>query len=395
MEELLVKSQRKIKQVTVEHKRYLHAKINRTSRMIAIKGARGTGKTTLLLQLGREKKVEDVLYVAMDDLFFTANTLYGLADQFSKIGGTLLLVDEVHKYPNWSRELKIIYDDIPHLQVIFTSSSILEIYKGESDLSRRAVTYTLSELSFREYLEFHEKIALPFFSLDDIVKRHPEISTDLCSLFSPYKYFSAYLKHGAYPYFDGDENEYYQKLLNTVHLILEVDLRAIENIDYNNIAKIKRLLYVISANVPFTPNMNKLSEQIQLNRNALVRVVQLLQKASLIHSLYKQSKSISVLNKPDKIWMHNTNLMYAISGNGVNKGSLRETFFLQSMPHEYPLSLPDQGDIIVNNTYLFEIGGKNKTKEQIKGKENAFIVRDDIETGILNTIPLWLFGFQY
>lgn len=395
MEDLLAKSQRKINQVPVEHKRYLHAGINRTSRMVAIKGARGTGKTTLLLQLGREKGAEEVLYVAMDDLFFTANTLYSLAAQFSRIGGSLLLVDEVHKYPGWSRELKLIYDDFPNLQIIFTSSSILEIYKGESDLSRRVVTYTLSELSFREYLEFYEKIALPSFSLDDIVKRHREISIDLIRQFSPYKYFSGYLKHGAYPYFEGQESEYYQKLLNTIHLILEVDLQAIENIDYQNMAKIKRLLYVISTNVPFTPNMNKLSEQIQLNRNALVRVMQLLQKASLIHTLYKQSKSISILNKPDKIWMHNTNLMYAISGNGVDKGNLRETFFLQSMPYEYRLSLPDRGDVVVNDTYLFEIGGKNKTAEQIKGKENAYIVRDDLESGALNVIPLWLFGFQY
>jgi hypothetical protein len=362
---------------------------------VTLKGARGTGKTTLLLQLGREKGAEEVLYVAMDDLFFTANTLYSLAAQFSRIGGSLLLVDEVHKYPGWSRELKLIYDDFPNLQIIFTSSSILETYKGESDLSRRAVTYTLSELSFREYLEFYEKIALPSFSLDDIVKRHREISIDLIRQFSPYKYFSGYLKHGAYPYFEEQESEYYQKLLNTIHLILEVDLQAIENIDYQNIAKIKRLLYVISTNVPFTPNMNKLSEQIQLNRNALVRVMQLLQKASLIHTLYKQSKSISILNKPDKIWMHNTNLMYAISGNGVDKGNLRETFFLQSMPYEYCLSLPDRGDVVVNNTYLFDIGGKNKTAEQIKGKENAYIVRDDLESGALNVIPLWLFGFQY
>lgn len=395
MEELFSKSQLKINRVSVELKRYLYAKINRKSRMIAIKGARGTGKTTLLLQLGKERKTDEVLYVALDDLFFTDNTLYSLAEQFNKIGGSLLLIDEVHKYPNWSRELKLIYDDFPDLQVIFTSSSILEIYKGESDLSRRVVSYTLSELSFREYLLFNEKIELPTFSLEEIVQNHNEISSQLVQRFTPFKYFSDYLKHGAYPYFDGDEVEYYQKLMNTVNLILEVDIQAVETIDFNNVARLKRLLYVISTNVPFTPNINKLSEQIQLNRNALVRAIQLLQKASMIQALYKQSKSISALNKPDKLWMHNTNLMYAISGDKPDKGNLRETYFIQNMPSEYQLSLPEKGDILINDTYLFEIGGKNKTTKQIKDFKNAYIVKDDIEIGVFNTIPLWLFGFQY
>ncbi len=395
MEELLLKSEQKIRRVSVAYKRYLYEKINRSSRMIAIKGARGTGKTTLLLQLGKEKKADEVLYVALDDLFFTNNTLYSLAEQFNRIGGKLLLADEVHKYPNWSRELKLIYDDFPRLQVIFTSSSMLEIYKGESDLSRRAITYNLPELSFREYLALQEKIELPCFSLADIVENHQEISTDLIQQFSPFKYLPGYLKHGAYPYFDGDEGEYYQKLINTVHLILEIDVQAIERIDYENIAKLKRLLYILSSNVPFTPNILKLSEQIQLNRNALVRVLQLLQKASLIHTLYKQSRSISSLNKPDKIWMHNTNLMYAISGNKVEVGNIRETFFLQNMPSEYHISLPNNGDMLVNNTYLFEIGGKNKKSSQIKGIDKSYVVRDDIETGVFNIIPLWLFGFQY
>lgn len=395
MEELFSKSQLKINRVSVELKRYLYAKINRKSRMIAIKGARGTGKTTLLLQLGKERKTDEVLYVALDDLFFTDNTLYSLAEQFNKIGGSLLLIDEVHKYPNWSRELKLIYDDFPDLQVIFTSSSILEIYKGESDLSRRVVSYTLSELSFREYLLFNEKIELPTFSLEEIVQNHNEISSQLVQRFTPFKYFSDYLKHGAYPYFDGDEVEYYQKLMNTVNLILEVDIQAVETIDFNNVARLKRLLYVISTNVPFTPNINKLSEQIQLNRNALVRAIQLLQKASMIQALYKQSKSISALNKPDKLWMHNTNLMYAISGDKPDKGNLRETYFIQNMPSEYQLSLPEKGDILINDTYLFEIGGKNKTTKQIKDFKNTYIVKDDIEIGVFNTIPLWLFGFQY
>jgi uncharacterized protein len=395
MENLIIKSQQKITQISIDHKRYLFAVINRNARMIAVKGARGVGKTTLLLQLGKERKANEVLYVALDDLFFSNNTLYSLADAFNKMGGRLLLIDEVHKYPNWSRELKLIYDDFPKLQVIFTSSSLLELYKGESDLSRRAISYTLSELSFREYLALIEKIQLPSYSLEEILESHQEISSDLIQRFTPLKYFSDYLKFGAYPYFEGDRNEYYQKLLNTISLILEVDVQIAEKSDFNHIAKLKRLLYVISSNVPYTPNINKLSEQIGINRNALVRALQLLNKSTLIHTLYKQSKSISSLNKPDKIWMGNTNLMYAISGNQVEKGTLRETFFIQNIPKVYQLSIPENGDILVNNQYLFEIGGKNKTIKQIQGEENAFVVRDDIEIGVFNTIPLWLFGFQY
>jgi uncharacterized protein len=395
MENLIIKSQQKITQISIDHTRYLFAVINRNARMIAVKGARGVGKTTLLLQLGKERKANEVLYVALDDLFFSNNTLYSLADAFNKMGGRLLLIDEVHKYPNWSRELKLIYDDFPKLQVIVTSSSILELYKGESDLSRRAISYTLSELSFREYLALIENIHLPSYSLEEILESHQEISSDLIQKFTPLKYFSDYLKFGAYPYFEGDGNEYYQKLLNTINLILEVDVQIAENIDFNHIAKLKRLLYVISSNVPYTPNINKLSEQIGINRNALVRALQLLNKSTLIHTLYKQSKSISSLNKPDKIWMGNTNLMYAISGNQVEKGTLRETFFIQNMPKVYQLSIPENGNILVNNQYQFEIGGKNKTIKQIQGEENAFVVRDDIEIGVFNTIPLWLFGFQY
>ncbi|MEX1190565.1 MAG: AAA family ATPase [Brumimicrobium sp.] len=395
MRQLVEKSILKINKVSKSFKRSLYAKINRNAQLIAIKGARGTGKTTLLLQLGAEQKSKDVLYVALDDLFFSENTLYSLAEQFNRHGGKLLLLDEVHKYPNWSRELKLIYDDFSALQVIFTSSSILDIYKGESDLSRRAISYTLSELSFREYLALYEDIHITNFSFDEIITNHSEISLQLIKEFSPFKYFSSYLEYGNYPYYEGDKAEYYQKIRNTVNLILDVDIQAIENVDYNSIVKIKRLLYVLSSNVPFTPNINKLSEQIQLNRNALVRALQLLSKAELIHTLYKKTRSISTLNKPDKIWMHNTNLMYAISDNSIEIGNIRETFFLQNIAQGHSVSIPKQGDILVDHKYLFEIGGKNKSQRQIEGVENAFLVKDDIELGVLNTIPLWLFGFLY
>ena len=395
MNQLFEKSTRKIKNVPLEFKRYLFDRINKSNRLIAVKGARGTGKTTLLLQLAYEHKADEVLYIALDDLFFSENTLYGLAENFVKMGGKLLLLDEVHKYPNWSRELKLIYDDFSNLQVIFTSSSILDIYKGESDLSRRAVTYSLSEMSFREYLLFKEKIDLPVFSLEEILENHMEMCVNLTQQFTPFKYFSEYLRIGNYPYYENNVEEYYQKIRNTVNLILEVDMQATENLDYQTITKLKRLLFVISSNVPFTPNIFKISESIQLNRNALVRALQLLDRAELIRSTYKQTKSISILNKPDKIWMHNTNLMYAISGNQIDIGTVRETFFMQNFSDNHTISLPNKGDILVDNTFLFEIGGKNKTRKQILDFDKAFLVKDDIEIGFQNSIPLWLFGFLY
>ena len=395
MNQLFEKSTRKIKNVPLEFKRYLFDRINKSNRLIAVKGARGTGKTTLLLQLAYEHKADEVLYIALDDLFFSENTLYGLAESFVKMGGKLLLLDEVHKYPNWSRELKLIYDDFSNLQVIFTSSSILDIYKGESDLSRRAVTYSLTEMSFREYLLFKEKIDLPVISLEDILENHMEMCVTLTQQFTPFKYFSEYLRIGNYPYYENNVEEYYQKIRNTVNLILEVDMQSTENLDYQTITKLKRLLFVISSNVPFTPNIFKISESIQLNRNALVRALQLLDRAELIRSTYKQTKSISILNKPDKIWMHNTNLMYAISSDQIDIGTVRETFFMQNFSNNHTVSLPNKGDILVDNTFLFEIGGKNKTRKQILDFDKAFLVKDDIEIGFQNSIPLWLFGFMY
>jgi len=240
-----------------------------------------------------------------------------------------------------------------------------------------------------------KKIELPILTLQEILNNHKSISLEFLEKLTPLKYFPKFLKIGNYPYFENNEEEYYQKLRNTVNLILEVDLQTTENLDFHTLAKLKRLLFVISSNVPFTPNIQKISDTIQLNRNALVRALQLLNRAALIRMIYKQTRSISLLNKPDKIWMHNTNLMYAISGNQVEIGTIRETFFMQNLAHNHVLSLPEKGDILVDNKYLFEIGGRNKSKKQIADTENAFVVNDAIEIGSQNSIPLWLFGFLY
>lgn len=395
METLIRKSQQKIQNVPLAFKRYLYDHINFNTRQISIIGSRGTGKTTLLLQIGAIQNKKSTLYVALDDLFFTNNSLYGLAETFEKYGGEMLLLDEVHKYPDWSRELKLIYDDFPRLQVVFSSSSILDIYRGESDLSRRAISYILKELSFREYMLFHHNIQLPHFTLEKLINEHESISLEIVNQIKPLKYFSLYKRHGAYPFYNGDENVYYQQIINIINLILEVDLHAIKPIEYTSITKIKKLLYVLAVNVPFIPNISRLSEKIGLSRNSLVEALQLLNKAELIHVLYKQSKSISLLNKPDKIWLNNSNLSYALSNRNPDEGSLRESFFLSQFNAFHSVSLADKGDFIVNNKYIFEVGGKNKSQSQIKGLKNAYIVKDNVETGVLNIIPLWLLGFMY
>ncbi|MBN2728067.1 MAG: ATP-binding protein [Bacteroidales bacterium] len=395
MEYLISRSEQKIQNAPRWFRRYLFDRIKIDERLIGIKGARGSGKTTLLLQLAKNHGKKDCLYVALDDLFFSENTLYSLAEKFNSFGGALLLLDEVHKYPDWSRELKLIYDDFEDLHVVFTSSSLLDLYKGESDLSRRLLSYHLEPMSFREYMLYHHRQKLPVLTLNEMLESHVDIAIELHNDFKPFKYFSSYLRHGAYPYFKDDEQVYYQKLMNTVNLILDIDIMAVENISYDSIARMKRLIYIIASNVPFIPNISKLSEKIGLPRNNLVQVLQVLEKAEIIRVLYKKSKSVSVLSKPDKIWMNNSNLNYALSSMEVNSGTLRETFFLQNVFTNHDVVLPKKGDFLVDEKYIFEIGGKNKSKSQIQDLENSYLVKDDISIGALNSLPLWMFGLMY
>jgi uncharacterized protein len=397
MEDLLIKSNRKLPVVDLSFKRSLFEKINFDQRLIALKGARGTGKTTMLLQYGRMKKEagSNVLYVALDDLFFKDQNLYDLAEWFYQNNGKYLLLDEVHKYPGWSREIKLIYDDFPGLFVFFSSSSILDIYKAESDLSRRVVTYILPELSLREFIVMESGIALPTLDFNDLLVNHQEISESITQKIKPLYEFGKYLKYGQYPYFIEGVDEYYQKVLATINLILEIDIKAIVDIDYNNIVKLKRLLYSIATSVPFMPNISKLSNKIEVSRPYLIKALNILEKSQLLKQLQKSNKGISYLSKPDKIYLNNTNLIYTLAGTNAEKGNLRETFFLNQVSVSHDVKLPPTGDFSVEEKFIFEIGGKNKSAKQIYGQENSFLVRDDIETGTGQSIPLWLFGFLY
>jgi len=396
MESLIRKSNRKIHDVPVEFTRYLLDEINPKNRINIIKGARGAGKTTLLLQYAKIKLPADVfsLYVSLDDIYFYSNSLYELAENFYKENGKYLLLDEVHKYPNWSRELKLIYDDFPELQILATSSSLLEIYKAESDLSRRAVQYQLKELSFREFLYFETKQLFPVFSLEEILKNHENIALEFLSI-KPVFQFKNFTRYGAYPFFLEEKENYYDKLLHIIDLVLETDLPSVERIDFEYITKLKKLLFAIATSAPFTPNISKLAQRTGISRNALVKALFYLEKARLIILLRKNNKGISLLSKPDKIFMNNPNLQYALAEEHTNTGTVRESIFVNQLLDLHRIAVAEKGDFLVDDKYTFEIGGKNKNKYQIKGLDNAYIVRDDYETGVFNTIPLWLFGFLY
>lgn len=396
MEELQFEFQQKIAYTSLDFQRYLIDTIDLKNRLIAIKGARGSGKTTLLLQIAKQKLDTDkTLYVSLDHIYFLENRLYYLAKEFSDSGGETLLLDEVHKYPNWSREIKLIYDNFPSLKVIFTSSSMLEIYKAESDLSRRAVTYNLKELSFREFVALDTGIELPVKSYEDILQNHNQIATELVQKIKPLALFSKYLKIGAYPYFKENEAEYNQKLLNTINLIIEIDINAVEDLNYETLVKLKKLLISIASSAPFTPNITKLSEKVGVSRNTLVQAIKILDRAGLVNELYKNTSGIGVLTKPEKLFLNNTNLMYALAKENINIGNVRETFFLNQFKGLREINLSEEADFIADKKYTFEIGGKNKSKKQVSALENAFVAKDNIEIGFGNNIPVWLFGFMY
>ena len=381
----------------MEWERFLAGNIDWNDRLIGIFGARGTGKTTLILQ--QLKKTygigKDAIYASLDDIFFTSNQLVDIVESFRQHGGRILYLDEVHKYPNWAREVKNLYDLYKELKIVFTGSSIIDLLKQNVDLSRRAILYELPGLSYREYLQFTGVRNLDKLSLKDILTRHMEITAEITSSFRPLQHFSEYLQYGYYPFFEENPRTYPIRVEQMIKLILETDLQFLKGFDPHNSRKIHQLLYILSANVPFKPNISKLSEKIGIHRNTLTQYIHYLEKARLINIASNMGKSISTLQKPDKIFLENPNLYHILSEN-LDKGSLREAFFLNQIKNAgYNISLPKVGDFLVNEKYTFEVGGSKKQSKQIYGIENSFIAADDIETGAYNKIPLWLFGLLY
>lgn len=369
--------------------RYLYGEIDWGNRIVGIRGPRGVGKTTLMLQrIKRDLNADDALYVNADDIYFSDLRLLSLAEQVVQRGIHYLFIDEIHKYKDWSKELKLIYDYYSELRVVFSGSSVLDLNKGVSDLSRRAVMYHLYGLSFREYLRLFQNIALPAFSLDDIVAGRPE---DL-ALKTPLLFFEDYLRRGYYPF--AQDNSFDEKLRQVINLTLETDIPVFADMPASMGRKFKRLLAIIAQSVPFKPNMSKLSEMIGTGRNQMPDYLNYIEDAGMIAQLKDDTGGIRGLGKVEKIYLDNPNLIYALADGAVNVGNLRETFFLNQMRVKNPISLSSVADFRIGNR-TFEVGGKSKGTKQIESAEEGYVVKDGIEFSSGNILPLWWFGLNY
>lgn len=398
MQQLFSTFYQQLNRVPVDFTRYLYNEIHWQNRLIAIIGSRGTGKTTMLLQyikLNYQPYSAEVLYASLDNLWFATHSLLYLADEFAKQGGKFLYLDEVHNYMGWSREIKNIYDSHPDMKIVFTGSSLLEVYKGEADLSRRAVTYQLYGLSFREFLEYEYGIKHESVSVDDIMVNHAKLAIAIVDKIKPLVAFNEYIRYGYFPYYKEDKELYNLRLLTTLNTIIEVDLPATERIDYYSVVKIKKLFGVLASLAPFTPNVSQLSHDIETTRVSLLNYLYYLDKAQAIMLLSKEPFGIKQMSKPDKIYIGNTNYAFALGGEQTNIGSVRESFFMNQVRVKHSVAFSNAVDFKVSDKYNVEIGGKNKTKKQIAGLDNAFTVLDNIEVGNGNQIPLWLFGLTY
>jgi uncharacterized protein len=397
MEKLIEKSNKSIHAVQYPFQRNVIGNINWNWRMNGILGARGTGKTTLLLQKLKEYQQEgkEVFYVRLDDLYFVDHNLYDLADSFHKIGGEYLYLDEIHKYSGWTRELKNIYDSFPEMRIVFSGSSIIELLRQDADLSRRALMYEMTGLSFREYLLMTDILHNQTFQLSEIINNHVSIATQISGNIAVLKHFKDYLKTGFYPYFMEEDRNYTITLEQVVRTVLENDLRIIDNFDVAQSRKMLTLLKIIAASAPFKPNISKISQKTDLHRQTVLLYLQYLEKARMIRLLNQPDKYISRLQKPDKLFIDNPNLFYVLNPEMVNKGSLRETFALNQLAVSHEVALHETADFLVDNKYVFEIGGKSKDLKQVKDSVDGFVLVDDIEVGFHKRIPLWLMGFLY
>ena len=378
-----------------KYKRFLYERIDFTERLIGIVGARGAGKTTLLLQyLKNECNKEETLYIIADHPAVVEYGLFTIADEFQKLGGKVLIVDEIHKLKDFETDLKLIYDSFFDLKVLFTGSSAVAIDNSKADLSRRAMIYKLPVLSFREYIELETGKSFNVYTLDEILSSHTQIASTIVSQIKPLKYFSDYLKKGAYPFYKNAKKGYLQKLLNASMQVLETDLPAIYNIDYDKINALKKMMVMLCQSEPYDINISKLCGAVELNQRTLYKYLGILQAAGLVRILGAKSNGVSIISKPEKLYLDNTNL-FSIFCESPKEGTIRETFFASQLSYEHRLNYPKSGDFIVDEKIVFEIGGASKSNTQIKREANAYVVADNIEIGSFNTVPLWLFGFLY
>lgn len=356
--------------------------------MIGLTGPRGVGKTTLVLQYAKERlSPETSLYVSAEDFYFANHRLLDLADEFARLGGKHLIIDEIHRYNDWSRELKLMYDYHQELQVVFTGSSVLDINRGVADLSRRAVMYNMQGLSFREYLSLFHGIAFRTYTLDEIVSRKVECPSG----FRPFMFFPDYIRRGYYPF---PADDMFQRIRQIVNLTLETDIPQYAGMNVSTGRKLKQLLAIIAKSVPFKPNVSSIATALNVSRNSVADYCLYIEEAGLISQLRDDTGGIRGLGKVEKIYLDNTNLIYGLVGEDAEIGNVRETFFLNQMRLNHDVTSSKVSDFLMGGR-TFEIGGRKKGKKQIENVPDSFIVKDDIEYAAGNIIPLWHFGLNY
>jgi predicted AAA+ superfamily ATPase len=396
MEILLQKSEMLVKRTEMVNHRFLYFSINWKNRLIGIKGARGTGKTTLLLQKLKNLNlsVNIAAYFSLDDLYFSVHSLVETAEEFYKMGGQFLFLDEVHKYTNWAMNLKNLYDFYPDLKVVFTGSSIIDISKEEVDLSRRVLMHELPGLSYREFLAFKMIGNFETLTIETILSPKRIWKEQFPVDFRPLAYFQEYLKMGYYPFAFDDPEGFNLRLHQLIRNVVEIDMAELSEFDIRNAKKMLQFMYVLASNVPMKPNISALADKIQIHRNTVINYLHFLEQAKLIRQLYHSGISLSIMQKPEKVYLENTNLSFAFETGQPDLGNLRETFFASQVAVNHTLTYPAHGDFFLDGKWTFEIGGKNKSHKQIKDISDSFIVADNSEYPV-SSLPLWLFGFLY
>lgn len=390
-------SSRLVQLTSTSFHRYLYDQINWDNWLIAIKGARGVGKTTMMLQRIKENFADNpdkALYVSLDNLWFANHSLTEVVEYHYSHGGTHLFIDEVHKYPLWQTLLKNIADEYPDLHVVFTGSSMLKINSSQGDLSRRLLDYTLNVMSFREFLAFEGVVDERPIALSELLSHHASIAMRLTSGVKILPLFEKYMRYGCYPFYKRDFDGFSQRLQHAVHAVLYEDVPAVEEITYTTILKLSRMLMILAEHVPQTPKMNELYAILETNREQGLRMLYMLERAGLLHLLSAETKEFRNMTKPDKIYLYDPNLMYALAGS-ANVGTLRETFFINQLAAVATVRYPHKGDFFVDHKHLFEVGGKGKKFDQIKDEPDSYLAVDNTEIGHGNRIPLWMFGLLY
>lgn len=379
--------------------RSLMNEINWDCRLLSIKGPKGVGKSTLMKQyikLNYPMGSRKALYCSADSIYFTGHTLLDLADSFVKIGGERLFIDEIHKYDGWSREIKEIYDLYPRLKVAISGSSLLQILGGDADLSRRCIPYTMQGLSFREFLRFEKGIKLPAWELKEILENSWEICDTIKKACHPLEFFKEYLSRGYYPFYFENPRTYYTSIENVVNYTVDFELPKIRRVDIGNTRKIKALLYVLANNIPFQVDISNLAGKIEIERNTVLSYLKHLEESKLIKLLYSDLVSVKKMQKPDKIFIDNPNLLVALAGKDWEIGTMREIFAVNQLSYAHKVEYgKEKGDFKIDGKYLFEIGGKDKSFQQIADISDSYVFADDIDMPTGAKLPLWMLGFLY